>query len=108
MPYDEGLAQILRDDLAEHRLREVRMFGGICFMHRGHMLCGVHKGGGMFRVGKPNMEAALEVPGAGPMTFTGRTMGGMIDADAELIADDARRQRLLDIALAFNATQRPK
>jgi TfoX/Sxy family transcriptional regulator of competence genes len=108
MAYDEGLAQILRDDLADEAITEKKMFGGVAMMFRGHMLCGVHKGGAMFRVGKDNAPEALKVPGARPMTFTGRPMGGMIETGAELLADDARRRRLLDLALAFNRSQPPK
>ena len=60
MAYDDGLAELLREDLADiaTRIEEKRMFGGLCFMLDGHMLCGVHKGGGMFRVGKDNEEEA--------------------------------------------------
>ena len=68
MAYDEGLAQRVREALA-HRpdLTERKMFGGLCFMLNGNMLCGVHKGGGMFRVGKDNEAAALELPGVAPL-----------------------------------------
>ena len=108
MPYDEGLAQLLRDDLADREITEKKMFGGLCIMLHGNMLCGVHKGGGMFRVGKPNMAAALAVPGAGPMTFTGRPMGGMAECTLEALADDDTRGRLLALALSFSATLPPK
>ena len=101
MAYDEGMAQILRDDLADlaPRIEERRMFGGVAFMLDGHMLCGVHKGGAMFRVGKAREAEALDVEGARPMDFTGRPMGGMIDASDDLIQDEARRTRLLSLAL---------
>ncbi len=53
MAYDEGAAALLRDELVgTGEVREQKMFGGLCFMVNGHMVCGVHKGGGMFRVGK--------------------------------------------------------
>lgn len=100
MAYDEGLAELLRSDLAEYdTIEEKRMFGGLCFMKDGHMLCGVHKGGGMFRVGKPRHAEALEVEGAGPMQFTGRPMGGLVDVTDEAMADDARRGKLMALAL---------
>lgn len=87
MAYDEGLAEILRTDLAGHtNIEEKRMFGGLCFMKDGHMLCGVHKAGGMFRVGKPRYEAALAIEGAGPMQFTGRPMGGLVDVTEAAMA----------------------
>lgn len=51
MPFDEGLAQLLRDDLLQVRhIEEKKMFGGPAFMWRGNMVCGVHKGGAMFRM----------------------------------------------------------
>ncbi|HEX9859375.1 MAG TPA: TfoX/Sxy family protein, partial [Paracoccaceae bacterium] len=66
MAWDEGLAQLLRDDLAADpaggAVTEKKMFGGLAFLLHGHMVCGIHKGGAMFRVGKPNEAAALAVP----------------------------------------------
>ena len=80
MAFDEGLAEILRGDLAgQERVEEKRMFGGLCFMLEGHMLCGVHKDGGMFRVGKERQASALAIDGVTEMAFTGRKMGGLVD-----------------------------
>ena len=104
MAYDEGLAQILRDHLAGWPgIAEKRMFGGIVFMLNGNMLCGVHAGGGMFRVGKDGEAAALAVEGARPMDFTGRRMGGFVDVSDAALRDDDRRAALMDLALAFVA-----
>ncbi|MEZ5779529.1 MAG: TfoX/Sxy family protein [Paracoccaceae bacterium] len=108
MAYDEGLAQLLRDELADEPIVEKKMFGGICFMLNGNMLCGVHKGGAMFRVGKENEAAALAVPGAGPMMMTGRKMSSMIDLAGEAAADDARRARIMTLALGFVKSLPPK
>ena len=109
MAYDEGLAEILRGDLADTPgITEKRMFGGLCFMWNGNMLCGVHSGGGMFRVGKDNQDAALAVDGAGPMRFTGRPMGGMIDATDAAMAVDAGRARLMALALSFVGSLRAR
>ena len=104
MAYDEGHAALMRDDLADHVTEEKPMFGGLCFMLRGNMLCGTHKTGGLFRVGKPSMTAALALPGVGYMEMTGRRMAAFVDASAEAVEDDATRARLLQLALAFNAT----
>lgn len=102
MAYDEGLAQILRDDLAEtDGVSERKMFGGIAFMLNGNMLCGVHSGGGMFRVGKDSEKEALSIKGAGPMTFTGRKMGGMIDMTEDDITDDNSRAKVMALAKEF-------
>ncbi len=102
MAYDEGLAEILRGDLAdEDGVTEKKMFGGLCFMLNGNMLCGVHKGGGMFRVGKDNHARALQIDGAQEMAFTGRPMGGMVDVSDAAMADDARRAQLMALARDF-------
>ena len=102
MAYDEGSAQTLIDTLADTPgITEKKMFGGLCFMLNGNMLCGVHKDGGMFRIGKVNEEAALAVEGARPLGFTGRKMGGMVEVTDECIADDDQRAELMKLALDF-------
>ena len=109
MAYDEGLAALLREDLAGlDGVAEKKMFGGLAFMKDGHMLCGVHKGGGMFRVGKPHHEAALAIAGVSPMAFTGRPMGGMVDVSDEAMADDDRRAEVMALALENVASLPPK
>jgi len=75
----EALAARLRKALAGRRgVTEKRMFGGVCFLLRGNMLCGVSKEDFMFRVGKAREAAALERKGARPMDFTGRPMAGFV------------------------------
>lgn len=102
MAYDEGLAQVLRDALAEHEgITEKNMFGGLCFMLNGNMLCGVHTKGGMARVGKVNEAAALAMDGVDPLSFTGRPMGGMVDVSDEVFIDDDRRAAILALAEEF-------
>lgn len=109
MAYDEGLASLMRDDLTDlDGIEEKKMFGGIVFMLNGNMLCGVHKGGGMFRVGKDRKDKALAIEGAEPMAFTGRPMGGMVDADEDAMADDKRRTQLLEMALENARSLPPK
>jgi hypothetical protein len=105
MAYDETLARRLRDDLTGVANVEKKMSGGLVFMHRGHMLCGLHGGGGMFRVGKARIAHARKVPGAAQTAMGGRVMGGMAEAPPEVMADDARRGVLLALARAFNGEQ---
>jgi len=102
MAYDEGLLALLRDDLVETPgIVEKKMFGGICFMWNGNMLCGVHKDGGMMRVGKEREAEALAISGASKMGFTKRPMPGFIDVDDDLLSDDERRQQILALAMAY-------
>lgn len=116
MAYDEGLAQIFRDDLLERGtdIAEVKMFGGLLFKHRGHMLCGVHKikatgdDGAMFRVGPDNYAAALAIEGIEKLTFTKTPMKGLVETDAGIFDNDEKRAALLAMALAFTAALKPK
>ena len=107
MAYDEGLAAAMRDDLADQQgIAEKKMFGGLCFLMNGNMVCGVHKGGGMFRVGKEREAEARAIEGAGEMTFTGRPMGGMIEVDEDAMADDERRAKWIALSVT-NAASLP-
>lgn len=86
MAFDEELASRVRDALdGVDAVSERRMFGGLCFLVRGHMACGItgEKQGGnlMVRVGKDGYEAALAREHASEMTFTGRPMKSMIYVD---------------------------
>lgn len=102
MAYSETNAGILRDELATlDGITERRMFGGLCFMLHGNMLCGVHKDGGMARVGKENEATALEFYGIEPLSFTGRKMGGMVDISAEAIEDETTLRKVLALARDF-------
>lgn len=102
MAYDEGLADLLRDALHDTPgISEKRMFGGLVFMMDGNMLCGVHKGGGMFRVGKDRIDAALGVEGTRLMDFTGRPMNGFVDVTDEVMDDAPRLNVLLALAKGF-------
>ncbi|NJM83435.1 MAG: TfoX/Sxy family protein [Tabrizicola sp.] len=108
MAYDPGLAQVLRDDLAGRRIEEKKMFGGLAFLLNGHMVCGIHKGGAMFRVGKERYAEALEIAGVTPMMMADRQMSGMVDMAGDGALDDSRRARMLDLALATVTALPPK
>ncbi|MEM9048017.1 MAG: TfoX/Sxy family protein [Pseudomonadota bacterium] len=98
----EEQAAILRDALTGlPGISEKRMFGGLCFLLNGNMLCGSWKHGGMVRVGKARAAAAMTEPGVDAMTATGRRMSGLVRLAPEVLEDDAARGRLLALALAF-------
>jgi len=89
MAYDAGLAELMRGELVDTPgVTDKKMFGGLCFMLNGHMICGVHKDGGMARVGKQAEPEAIKIAGVQPLSFTGRPMGGMVDVSEDSIADD--------------------
>ncbi|MDU8926981.1 TfoX/Sxy family protein [Alisedimentitalea sp. MJ-SS2] len=109
MAYDEGLAQMMRDDLIHlDGITEKKMFGGLCFLLNGNMVCGVHKGGAMFRIGKEREAAAMAIDGARPMDFTGRVMGGFIDVEESAMSNDESRAQWTSMAVDNAATLPPK
>ena len=102
MAFDESHAQIIRGALSDlDGITEKRMFGGLCFLLHGNMLCGVHQDGGMARVGKDNESAALESDGVDPLSFTGRPMGGMVEMTEAALEDDQTLQAVLALAKQF-------
>lgn len=79
MAFDEAVAGRVREALAgAPDVVEKRMFGGIAFMVRGNMCCGVIGDRLMLRVGPKGYETALSRPHVKVMDFTGRPMKGMV------------------------------
>ena len=82
---------------------EKKMFGGVCFMLRDHMLCGTGKPGFMFRVGRDQEAEAL----ARLMDFNGRRMRGFVWVDPTHC--DARAlRRWIALAERYVAALPPK
>jgi len=109
MAYSEALTDRLRAIIAAHDdVTERNMFGGLAFMLRGNMCCGVVGDDLMLRVGPQRYEDALARPGARPMDFTGRPMKGMVFVEAGAIDTDAKLRGWLEIAVAFAGELAPK
>ena len=88
MPYDERLAERVRDLLADERgVSEQRMFGGLSFLVGGNLAVAVSSREGLLvRVGQDAFEEALERPGTSPMEMGGRPMKGWVFVDPEELA----------------------
>jgi TfoX/Sxy family transcriptional regulator of competence genes len=108
MALDEDLAGRMRVALAgAGMLREVKMFGGLCFMLNGNMVAGTSKRGLLVRVGKEQQSAALARPDAKRMEMTGRPMQGYVFVDPPPPDEQALRD-WLDLAVTFVKTLPPK
>jgi TfoX/Sxy family transcriptional regulator of competence genes len=107
-PLNEDLAERIRAVLAgTGSLREVRMFGGLCFMLNGNMVAGTSKRGLLVRVGKDQHARALARPDAKPMEMSGRPMQGYVFVDPPP-HDDQTLRDWLELAVAFVNTLPPK
>ena len=102
MAYDEKLADRVRALLAGKRgITEKRMFGGIAFLLRGKMCCGVINADLVARVGAENHGEVLKRRHARPMNFTGRPIKGFVYVSPAGTGNRRDLKRWLDQCLAF-------
>jgi TfoX/Sxy family transcriptional regulator of competence genes len=101
MALDEDLAERMRAILAgTGAVREVRMFGGLCFMLNGNMVAGTSKRGLLVRVGKDQHSRALARADAKPMEMSGRPMAGYVFIDPPP-RDERTLRDWLELGVAF-------
>jgi TfoX/Sxy family transcriptional regulator of competence genes len=101
MAYDEKLAGRVRAALSRRAVVEERkMFGGLAFLVKGSMTCGIVGDELMVRVGPDRHEEALARPNVRPMDFTGRPMRGMVFVAPPGLASAPALARWVELALA--------
>ena len=109
MAYDEGLAQRIEDALADQPdLVAKKMFGGVGYMVRGNMACGVNGDSLIARVGPAAYEEALGQPHASPFDMTGRPMKGWVYVGEQAISTDEDLRAWIERGVAFALTLPPK
>jgi len=102
MAFDEAVAGRVREALrGAPSVVEKRMFGGIAFMVRGNMCCGVIGDRLMLRVGPDGYKAALSRPHARPMDFTGKPMKGMVYVESAGFASSGDLKAWIGTAMEF-------
>jgi TfoX/Sxy family transcriptional regulator of competence genes len=89
-------------------LTERQMFGGLAFLVRGNMCCGIIGDELMVRVGPEHYTASLAQPHAREMDLTGRAMKGMVYVAEEGIREDLQLQSWVARGLEFVSTLPPK
>ena len=104
MAYDEALAERIRAMLSKDGVKEKKMFGGVCFLLGGNMVCGITREDLMVRVGAVAYEDALARPHARPMEFTGRPMKGMVFVGAGGYGSDTGLREWVERGMAFART----
>ena len=77
------------------------MFGGLAFMARGHMCCGLVRAQLMVRVDPQAYDRLLQEPHVQPMDFTGRPMRGFLYVEPTGIASAPALRKWIGRALAF-------
>jgi hypothetical protein len=84
------------------------MFGGIAFMVRGHMCCGVAGNDLMARIGTGEYEAMLKKPHVREMDFTGKPLRGFIYVDQAGLKTERQLRYWVTKSLEFVLTLPPK
>jgi TfoX/Sxy family transcriptional regulator of competence genes len=109
MAYDEGLGERVRELLAATPdLVEKKMFGGLGYMVRGNMACGIYQDSLIVRVGPERYEEALAHPHARPFDITDRPMTGWVMVTPVGCASEADLSRWVRSGVDFALTLPPK
>ncbi|NRA65706.1 MAG: TfoX/Sxy family protein [Pseudobacteriovorax sp.] len=106
MAHDEKLNQRIRDILKGKRgITEQNMFGDLCFMHYGNMMCGADlKHGLSVRVGPEKHEDILKLKHTRPMDITGKPMKGLVFIDPEGYKTKAALAKWIERGMSFTKT----
>lgn len=110
MALDEKLNQRIRDIVADRKgITETKMFGGLCFMHNGNMMCGCDlKYGFSVRVGPDAYEDALKEKHAREMDLTGVPLKGLVFVAPDGIRTKTMLTKWIDRGMAFTGALPPK
>ena len=99
MAYDHVLAERVRVELGRHaEFAERKMFGGLAFLVKGNMCCGITATDLMLRLTPEAVERALKAPHARPMDFTGKPMRSMVYVSADGVSSDAALRQWVEAA----------
>jgi TfoX/Sxy family transcriptional regulator of competence genes len=109
MAFDQGLAQRMREQLADTGgVTEKQMFGGLAFLVDGNMACGVRGEDLIVRLAPDASESVQDKPGVRPFDLTGRPMKGWLMVAPDGHADDDDLRRWVDRGVAHAASLPPK
>lgn len=109
MPYDEKLADQVREIIAETQknIEEKKMFGGLCFMVDDKMCVGVEQERLMLRIDPQQYDELLEKEGCRPMDFTGKPMKGYVFVDKDVLQTKKQLNYWVNLALEYNKIAKP-
>ena len=109
MAYDETVAERVRQAFKSYSgVKERRMFGGLTFLLKGHMCCGVIKDELMVRVGPDAYQEALGQPCAREMDFTGQPLKGLVYVASEGFESDQSLRDWVDRGTCYALSLPPK
>ena len=105
MAFDQTLLKRISALLkSTSQIKEKKMFGGVCFIHRGNMLCGIEGNRLMVRVGVEQYAHALSLRHATVMDLTGKALKGFIFVKPDGFKTARDLKKWIDLGLRFTLT----
>jgi TfoX/Sxy family transcriptional regulator of competence genes len=105
VPYNQLLASRIQNIISRWKEAEMKkMFGGICFIFKGHMVAGVYKDSLILRIGEQEANNALKLPHVTPFDITGKPMKGWIMIEEIAFSSDSELIKWINMAKSFVLT----
>jgi len=102
MPYNEAIEDGINNIVLSWENTDCKkMFGGLCYLLNGNMVCGVYKDFLILRLGEKNADKALKLPFVKSFDITGRPMKGWIMVEQDGFKDDEELEAWLNQAKKF-------
>ncbi len=109
MPYNEEIDARIRKIVGRWKNTAAKkMFGGVCHLLDGNMVCGVYKDYLILRLGEKAAADALKKSDTRPFDITGKPMKGWVMVEGRGFETDVKLKAWLDRARDFVRTLPPK
>ena len=109
MPYDEEIDVRIRKLVSRWKNTDAKkMFGGVCHLLNGNMVCGVYKDYLILRLGEKEATKALKQSYTKPFDITGKAMKGWVMVEGKGFKTDEKLKSWLIKARTFVKTLPPK
>lgn len=105
MPYNQEIDDRIRQIVRRWKNTDAKkMFGGVCHLLNGNMVCGVYEEYLILRLGEKASVEALKLPFARPFDITGKPMKGWVMLDDAGFKTDEKLKSWLMKAKSFVKT----
>ena len=109
MPYNEEIDDRIRKIVSRWKNTDAKkMFGGVCYLLSGNMVCGVYKDYLILRLGEKKSTEALKQSYTKSFDITGKPMKGWVMVEARGFKTDEILKSWLLKAKTFVKTLPPK
>ncbi|MGD2024200.1 MAG: TfoX/Sxy family protein [Desulfobacterales bacterium] len=109
MPYNEKIDARITQIVSHWKNTDAKkMFGGVCHLLNGNMVCGVYKDYLILRLGEKASSAALKKAHTRPFDITGKPMKGWVMLEEQGFKSEDQLRSWLNKAKGFVKTLPPQ